>query len=79
MKMFRVFFGLIKHVLLCSCSLSHALGLNATGMVTMEAGLLSSFSLPPDGVQTDSVIMRVETQLGKVILYLDSVSFTETF
>lgn len=41
----------------------------------MEVGLLSGFSLPPDGLQTDGVVKKVETQPGKVILYLDSVSF----
>lgn len=57
------------------CSLSEGLGLNATGMAIMEVGLLSGFSLPPDGLQTDGVVKKVETQPGKVILYLDSVSF----
>uniref|UniRef100_A0A3Q3LS80 CD109 molecule n=1 Tax=Mastacembelus armatus TaxID=205130 RepID=A0A3Q3LS80_9TELE len=57
--------------------LSEGLGLAATGMAIMEVGLLSGFSLSQDGVQTDSVVKKVETQAGKVILYLDSVT-TET-
>ncbi|XP_054475011.1 CD109 antigen [Anoplopoma fimbria] len=64
------------HLYICS-SLSGALGLNATGMVIMEVGLLSGFSLLPDGVPTDDVVKRVETEPGKVILYLDSVTTEE--
>ncbi|XP_076612690.1 CD109 antigen [Chaetodon auriga] len=64
------------HLYICS-SLSEGLGLNATGMAIMEVGLLSGFSLQPDGIQTDGVIKKVETQPGKVILYLDSVTTEE--
>uniref|UniRef100_A0A3Q0SE27 CD109 molecule n=1 Tax=Amphilophus citrinellus TaxID=61819 RepID=A0A3Q0SE27_AMPCI len=53
------------------------LGLNATGMALMEAGLLSGFGLLPDGIQTGGVVKKVETQPGKVILYLDSVSCSQ--
>ena len=42
-------------------------------MAILEVGLLSGFSLPPDSIQTDGVIRRVETRPGKVVLYLDSV------
>ncbi|XP_023147319.3 CD109 antigen [Amphiprion ocellaris] len=58
-------------------SLSRDLGLNMTGMAIMEVGLLSGFSLTPDAIQTDQVIKKVETQPGKVILYLDSVTESE--
>uniref|UniRef100_A0A3P8TCL5 CD109 molecule n=1 Tax=Amphiprion percula TaxID=161767 RepID=A0A3P8TCL5_AMPPE len=61
-----------------STHLSRDLGLNMTGMAIMEVGLLSGFSLTPDAIQTDQVIKKVETQPGKVILYLDSVSCTQT-
>ncbi|XP_042359642.1 CD109 antigen [Plectropomus leopardus] len=61
------------HLYICS-SLSEALGLNATGMAIMEVGLLSGFSLLPDVDLTDKVIKKVETEPGKVILYLDSVT-----
>ena len=47
-------------------------------MAILEVGLLSGFSLGPNGVPTDRVIKKVETQPGKVFLYLDSVRFTET-
>lgn len=60
------------------CSLSGDLGLNATGMVIMEVGLMSGFIMVPDSIQVDEVIKRVETQPGKIILYLDSVSVTGT-
>lgn len=55
------------------CSLVPGLGLNATGMAIMEVGLLSGFILPPDGIQTDQLVRKVETLPGKVIVYLDSV------
>lgn len=64
--------------MLALCSLSQGLGLNATGMAIMEVGLLSGFSLSPDGVPTDRVVRKVETPPGKVVLYLDSVSITES-
>uniref|UniRef100_A0A3Q1G7R8 CD109 molecule n=1 Tax=Acanthochromis polyacanthus TaxID=80966 RepID=A0A3Q1G7R8_9TELE len=63
-----------ENYLLYQSHLSHDLGLNMTGMAVMEVGLLSGFGLTPDGIQTDQVIKKVETQPGKVILYLDSVS-----
>ncbi|XP_035986277.1 CD109 antigen [Fundulus heteroclitus] len=59
-------------------SLSWDLGLNETGMVLMEVGLLSGFALHPDLVKLDGAVKKVETQLGKVVLYLDSVSTQET-
>ncbi|XP_030577917.1 CD109 antigen [Archocentrus centrarchus] len=64
------------HLHICS-SLVSGLGLNATGMALMEAGLLSGFGLLPDGIQTGGVVKKVETQPGKVILYLDSVTTQE--
>ncbi|KAM9339287.1 CD109 antigen [Symphorus nematophorus] len=61
------------HLYICT-SLSETLGLNSTGMSILEVGLLSGFSPAPDGVLTEEVIKKVETQEGKVILYLDSVT-----
>uniref|UniRef100_A0AAX7SLZ8 CD109 molecule n=1 Tax=Astatotilapia calliptera TaxID=8154 RepID=A0AAX7SLZ8_ASTCA len=58
--------------------LVYGLGLSATGMAIMEVGLLSGFSLSPVGIETNDVVKKVETQLGKVILYLDSVSGSQT-
>ncbi|XP_005452481.2 CD109 antigen isoform X2 [Oreochromis niloticus] len=64
------------HLYICT-RLVYGLGLNATGMAIMEVGLLSGFSLSPDGIETNSVVKKVETQPGKVILYLDSVTTRE--
>ncbi|KAM9840307.1 CD109 antigen [Aulostomus maculatus] len=65
------------HLHICS-SLSEGLGLDATGMAIIEVGLLSGFSLAPTGIQAEGVLRKVETQPGKVILYLDSVMAEET-
>ncbi|XP_038583673.1 CD109 antigen [Micropterus salmoides] len=64
------------HVYICT-SLSEGLGLNVTGMAIMEVGLLSGFSVPTDGIQTNEVIKKVEMLPGRVILYLDSVTTEE--
>ncbi|KAM7368320.1 hypothetical protein PAMP_014548 [Pampus punctatissimus] len=64
------------HLLICT-SLSEQVGLNATGMAIMEVGLLSGFSLSPNAVEIDEVVKKVETEPGKVILYLDSVTTEE--
>lgn len=49
-------------------------GLNQTGMAILEVGLLTGFSLAQSGVPINSLVRRVETSPGKVVLYLDSVS-----
>ncbi|CAK6980420.1 CD109 antigen%2C partial [Scomber scombrus] len=64
------------HLFICS-SLSEQVGLNATGMAIMEVGLLSGFSLSPDAIHIDGLVKKVETQPGKAILYLDSVTTEE--
>ncbi|XP_013766202.1 CD109 antigen [Pundamilia nyererei] len=64
------------HLYICT-RLVYGLGLSATGMAIMEVGLLSGFSLSPVGIETNDVVKKVETQLGKVILYLDSVTTLE--
>uniref|UniRef100_H3CZE0 CD109 molecule n=1 Tax=Tetraodon nigroviridis TaxID=99883 RepID=H3CZE0_TETNG len=64
------------HLSIC-LSLVQGLALSATGMAIVEAGLLSGFVLPPDGIQTDDVVRKVETPPGKVIVYLDSVTTSE--
>ncbi|XP_047429099.1 CD109 antigen isoform X2 [Mugil cephalus] len=64
------------HLFICT-RLSQGLGLNMTGMAILEVGLLSGLSLQEDGVQTNQVVKRVETQPGKVVLYLDSVTTEE--
>ncbi|XP_056150214.1 CD109 antigen [Lampris incognitus] len=64
------------HLYICT-RLSGERGLNETGMAIMEVGLLSGFSLAQDGIRTGSVVRRIETTPGKVILYLDSVTTSE--
>ncbi|XP_041951100.1 CD109 antigen isoform X1 [Alosa sapidissima] len=64
------------HLLIC-VSLYEGLGLNRTGMAILEVGLLSGFVLAQDSLQTDHLVRKVETQPGKVILYLDSISTEE--
>lgn len=49
--------------------------LNQTGMAILDVGLLTGFSLAQSGIPIDNLVRRVETSPGKVILYLDSVSF----
>lgn len=55
-------------------SLARNLDLNETGMVLMEVGLLSGFSARLDLVPLDGAVKRVETEPGRAVLYLDSVS-----
>ncbi|XP_041831691.1 CD109 antigen [Melanotaenia boesemani] len=64
------------HLYICS-SLSGDLDLKATGMAIMEVGLLSGFSLQPHAIKSDQFVRKVETEPGKVILYLDSVTTQE--
>lgn len=45
-----------------------------TGMVILDVGLLSGFTLCPEAAVQSAVIRKVETAPEKVILYLDSVS-----
>lgn len=46
----------------------------SSGMVLMEVGLLSGFSVSPDFVPLDNTIKKMEEENGKVNLYLDTVS-----
>uniref|UniRef100_A0A3B3TY14 CD109 molecule n=1 Tax=Poecilia latipinna TaxID=48699 RepID=A0A3B3TY14_9TELE len=61
------------HLFVCT-SLARHLGLNETGMVLMEVGLLSGFSAQPDLVPLGGAVKRVETEPGRAVLYLDSES-----
>uniref|UniRef100_A0A3P8V6C2 CD109 molecule n=1 Tax=Cynoglossus semilaevis TaxID=244447 RepID=A0A3P8V6C2_CYNSE len=54
--------------------LSESSGLNSTGMAILDIGLLSGLSLAQDGIQTNEVVKKVETEPGKVIVYLDYVT-----
>lgn len=48
---------------------------SSSGMVLMEVGLLSGFSVSPDFVPLDNTVKKTEKDNGKVNLYLDSVSW----
>lgn len=45
-----------------------------TGMVLVDVGVLSGFTLAPQAVATGDLVRKVEASPGKVNLYLDSVS-----
>lgn len=45
-----------------------------SGMVLMEVGLLSGFSVSPDFIPLDNTVKKMEKENGKVNLYLDTVS-----
>ncbi|NXN22940.1 CD109 protein, partial [Nycticryphes semicollaris] len=48
-----------------------------SGMVLMEVGLLSGFSVSPDFVPLDNTVRKTEKENGKVNLYLDSLNETQ--
>ncbi|NXJ67680.1 CD109 protein, partial [Rostratula benghalensis] len=48
-----------------------------SGMVLMEVGLLSGFSVSPDFVPLDNAVRKTEKENGKVNLYLDSLNETQ--
>uniref|UniRef100_A0A8C6JJY9 CD109 antigen n=1 Tax=Melopsittacus undulatus TaxID=13146 RepID=A0A8C6JJY9_MELUD len=47
-----------------------------SGMVLMEVGLLSGFSVSPDFIPLDNTVKKMEKDNGKVNLYLDSLNET---
>ncbi|KAI1241136.1 hypothetical protein IHE44_0009599 [Lamprotornis superbus] len=49
----------------------------SSGMVLMEVGLLSGFSVSPDFVPLDNTVKKTEKDNGKVNLYLDSLNETQ--
>ncbi|NXI47362.1 CD109 protein, partial [Galbula dea] len=49
----------------------------SSGMVLMEVGLLSGFSVSPEHIPSDSTVKKVEKDNGKVNLYLDSLNETQ--
>ncbi|XP_059324039.1 CD109 antigen isoform X1 [Ammospiza nelsoni] len=49
----------------------------SSGMVLMEVGLLSGFSVSPDFVPLDSTVKKTEKDNGKVNLYFDSLNETQ--
>ncbi|XP_064195938.1 CD109 antigen [Anguilla rostrata] len=60
-------------IVVCTRLLENA-GINRTGMVLMDVGLLSGFVLAQEGVKTGDLVKKVETSAGSVLLYLDSMS-----
>lgn len=63
--------------LLFLCVLKRYLGSDtapSSGMVLMEVGLLSGFSVSPDFTPLNHTVKKMEKDNGKVNLYLDSVS-----
>lgn len=64
----------VRRKCFCSiCRLKESQVVRQTGMVMMEAGLLSGFRLSPGAVAPESLLRNVEAQKDKVTLYLDSV------
>ncbi|NXY41112.1 CD109 protein, partial [Ceuthmochares aereus] len=49
----------------------------SSGMVLMEVGLLSGFSVSPDFIPLDNTVKKMERDNGKVNLYLDSLNETQ--
>uniref|UniRef100_A0A663NAG6 CD109 antigen n=1 Tax=Athene cunicularia TaxID=194338 RepID=A0A663NAG6_ATHCN len=49
----------------------------SSGMVLMEVGLLSGFSVSPDFIPLDNIVKKMERDNGKVNLYLDSLNETQ--
>ncbi|NXB74960.1 CD109 protein, partial [Donacobius atricapilla] len=49
----------------------------SSGMVLMEVGLLSGFSVSPDFVPLDNTVKKMEKDNGKVNLYIDSLNETQ--
>ena len=45
-----------------------------TGMLMLDVGMLSGFTLAPDAVSVGDLIRKVEILPGTVSIYLDSVS-----
>ncbi|XP_051954493.1 CD109 antigen [Xyrauchen texanus] len=58
-------------------SLKEDQGLYQTGMAILDVGLLTGFGLAQDAIHTDDVVRRIETPLGRVILYLNTVTTSE--
>lgn len=56
------------------CRLKDSQVLRQTGMVIVEAGMLSGFRLSPGAAAPEGLIRKVEAQEEKVTIYLDSVS-----
>nr|XP_060608900.1 CD109 antigen [Anolis sagrei ordinatus] len=68
----------INHLTLNVCTRYLGTGSSSrSGMALLEVGLLSGFSLSPSFMCVDDPIKKVETDEGKVHLYLDSLNATQ--
>nr|XP_025043911.1 CD109 antigen [Pelodiscus sinensis] len=68
----------INHLTLNVCTRYSGTGASSkNGMVLMEVGLLSGFSVSPDFFSFNDPVKKVEKDNGKVNLYLDSVNETQ--
>ncbi|CAL8285857.1 unnamed protein product [Lota lota] len=66
------------HMVLSICTgLLRMDGVNQTGMVIVDMGLLSGFILVPEAAAPVDPIRKVETAPGRVILYLDSLTLVK--
>ncbi|KFO14389.1 CD109 antigen, partial [Balearica regulorum gibbericeps] len=66
-----------NHLTLNVCTRYLGSGTSPTsGMVLMEVGLLSGFSVSPDFTPLDNTVKKIEKDNGKVNLYLDSLNET---
>ncbi|XP_070698418.1 CD109 antigen-like [Pempheris klunzingeri] len=67
-----------NHMLLSVCSrLKDSQVISQTGMVILDVGMLSGFSLSPGAASPTDLIRKVEILPEKVILYLDSLTKSE--
>ncbi|XP_063354633.1 CD109 antigen-like [Pelmatolapia mariae] len=67
-----------NHMMLSVCTrLKDSQLIPHTGMVILDVGLLSGFTLSPEAAVQSAVIRKVEAAPEKVILYLDSLNKSE--
>ncbi|KAJ7988914.1 hypothetical protein DPEC_G00314120 [Dallia pectoralis] len=65
----------LDHMLVSVCTrLLASQRIARTGMVLLDVGVLSGFTLAPDTVDIGDLVKKIETSSGKVILYLDSLT-----
>lgn len=71
---FNYFMDPLTHTRFCSiCRLKESQVVRQTGMVMVEAGMLSGFRLSPGALAPEGLVQNVEAQEEKVTLYLNSV------
>ncbi|XP_024258878.1 CD109 antigen isoform X1 [Oncorhynchus tshawytscha] len=68
----------LDHIMLSICTrLLESQKIAQTGMVLVDVGVLSGFTLAPQAVATGDLVRKVEASPGKVSLYLDSLTTTQ--